>query len=253
MEKKIKTRVSSALIVANWKCYPQSVAEVTRLAKASDRKGVVICPPFPYLSIVKKLIKKAALGAQDVFWDKGAYTGEVSVEELKDIGVSYVIVGHSERRSEFRESDTVVAKKAIAVIRSGLKAVVCVGEDAKTRNSGIAIARKKIVNSLMSSLADADIIASKDNLIVAYEPLWAIGTDNPDKPEDAASVASAISEEFSLRFGIHGAHILYGGSVNAENAKNYISVSPIAGLLIGRASTDPKKFPLLLDSLGIRK
>ena len=142
----------SKLIIANWKMNPESLAEAVELAKASDIEGLMICPPFPFLEEVAKVLKKAKLGAQDLFWENpsassgqvpsagsgqgGAYTGEVSANELKSVGVEYVIVGHSERRQNFGETDEMVAKKIAAALAAGLKPVLCVGETQTERDAG---------------------------------------------------------------------------------------------------------------------
>src|SRR3989344_6213851 len=125
----------SKIIIANWKLNPSSVAEAKKLAKASDLSGLIICPPFPYLEEVGAVIKKAKLGAQDIFWEeKGAFTGEVSGSQEKDLGAEYVIIGHSERRQNLGETDAMVAKKIFAAMNDGLTPVLCVGETQAERD-----------------------------------------------------------------------------------------------------------------------
>jgi triosephosphate isomerase len=227
-----KIKEMSKIIVANWKMNPESLAEAQKLAKASDLEGLIICPPFPFIPAVAKIIKKAELGAQDVFWEeRGAYTGEVAGVQLKDLGVKYVIVGHSERRKNLGETDEMIAKKIAAGVKAGLTPILCVGETKAEReaNKTQAVVKQqlKIGLSLIENLPIK-------NFIIAYEPVWAIGTGTPDTPASTLSVIQLIkSVTVHLPF---GTRVIYGGSVNAGNVKDFLQHQQIEGALVGGAS-----------------
>lgn len=195
-----------SLIVANWKCNPQTLDEAKSLYGSVKDLGAVICPPFVYLSELKPN------GAQDVFYeDGGAYTGEVSPSMLKNLGVEYVIVGHSERRKYQKETDAMIEKKLKAALAAGLKPILCIDK----------------ISQIPSSIS---------GLIIAYEPLFAIGTGKPCTIEKAEKMRLAIQKK------IGNAPILYGGSVNSQNAAGYIKEAGFDGLLVGGASLKPKEF-----------
>ena len=230
------------LIVANWKSNPASIKKAEKLALAEDYDGVVIAPPFPYLSAVGALLKNASLAAQDVFWeDGGAYTGEVSISQLKDLGVKYVILGHSERREHMGETDKMINKKAKAALESGIEVILCVGEHLEVRKEGIQAAKKFITGQLKADLEGVKKRYSK-KVIVAYEPIWAIGTGASDIPEEAAEVSVYIKNLSGV------SRVLYGGSVNAKNAKNFLSEEDIDGALVGGASLKPHEFKSIIDN-----
>lgn len=203
------------LIIANWKCNPKSLAEAMKLfnllsrgVKDIENVKIVIAPPFVYLPYM--LNSKFILGAQDCFWDKGPYTGEISPEMLKNLGTEYVILGHSERRRHLRETDEMINKKIKAVLKSGLKPIVCVAD-------------LKQLNSLKEI----------KNLIIAFEPVSAVGTGNAYNVEKAKKMRKAIKCPV----------VLYGGSVNySDNAKDYIGKAGFQGLLVGGASLDVRRF-----------
>lgn len=224
------------IIVANWKLNPATEAEAEKLAKESDAEGLIICPPFPFLGAVAKVIKKAKLGAQDLFWEEsGAYTGEVSGTQLKDFCVEYVIIGHSDRR-KLGETNEMVAKKIAAALKDGLKPILCVGETRAERDSGKA---KEVVEREVSiglSLANNLKLKTK-NLIVAYEPIWAIGTGNPDTPENMLEMVRLIG----------GDRMIYGGSVTSENAEEFLKHKEIYGALVGAASLDSKEIKKIVE------
>ncbi len=207
---------------------PQSEPEAVKLARAEDLKNAVIIPPFPFLGPVKKILKQAPLGAQNVFYEeKGAYTGEVSPAMLKKLGVRYVIIGHSERR-RLGEDDAMIAKKVSAATAAGLIVILCVGEPAGIYKKGNRATELFIRKQLR-------FLKNKKNLIVAYEPIWAIGTGKNAHPEDAARVAQLIKSIISVP-------VLYGGSTNSKNAKSFLEKKEISGLLVGGASLDAKEF-----------
>lgn len=212
------------LIVANWKCNPTTLEKAKALLN-SIKKGVkniknievVICPPFIYLPILK------TNGAQDVFCENaGAYTGQVSPLMLKNMGVEYVIAGHSERRKYQKETDEIIAKKIIAALKNGLKPILCVD-----KISQLNFVVKEIDNWKLKI----------ENLVIAYEPLFAIGTGKACSLEKAKEMRLAIKNKVGAQ-----TRILYGGSVNSRNAKEFISKAGFQGLLVGGASLNPKEF-----------
>jgi len=232
------------LLVANWKCNPNTLKEarhlfnfVKRASKKNKKIEVVICPPFIYLSLFKGVKTNIKLGAQDVFWEKGgAFTGEISPLMLKDLKCKYVIVGHSERRRYFKETDETVNKKLKAVIEAGLTPILCVGETKEQRNRGETekVLRKQIQNGL-KGISKSKIQNSK--LCIAYEPIWAIGTGNACGIKEAKKVLLFIKKRLSFKN-----RILYGGSVNSKNSADYIKKANFQGLLVGGASLDAKEF-----------
>jgi len=212
------------LIIANWKSNPKTLAQAKRLFNAVKETKAVICPPFPYLSVFKYNF----LCAQDCHWElSGAFTGEASPKRLKDLGVKYVIIGHSERRKHFKETDEIINKKIKAALKVSLKPILCVGE-----NKGQE-AERVINNQLKKDLKG---ISKKDlkKVIIAYEPVWAIGTGNFCSANKANKVREFIKEKLDNK-------ILYGGSVNSKIAKNYLKIG-FDGLLIGNASLDAEEF-----------
>ena len=229
------------LIIANWKMNPASIEEARKLAAETDVEGLIICPPFPFLEAVAKTIKKAKLGAQDVFWmnpptplagQTGAYTGEVSAEELKSLCVEYVIIGHSERRQNLGETDEMVAKKIKTVLDAGLTPILCVGETKAEHEAGKT---KEIVKrELKIGLSYIPHLTSNIQLVIAYEPIWAIGTGTPDTPENMLNMVKFI-REVSSDWPL-ATRIIYGGSVNSKNAENFLKHKEINGALVGGAS-----------------
>ena len=205
---------------------------------------VIVCAPFPYLSQVESLIQGSSLmlGAQNLNVNPaGAYTGEVSADMIKDFGAQHVIVGHSERRSLYGETNAIVAEKTKAAIDAGLTPLLCVGESLEDRESGNTEA---IVEEQINAVIDLIGIESFDQVIIAYEPVWAIGTGLTATPEQAQAVHLFIrnlladsSEKIAKR-----TPILYGGSMNAGNAADLISCSDIDGGLIGGAALKAEDF-----------
>lgn len=229
----------SKLLVANWKMNPKTTAEAARLARASDAKNVVIAPPFVYLSAVKKTLRKASLGSQDVFWEvEGAYTGQVSPAMLKALGVRYVILGHSERREHAKESDEMINKKVKAALVSGLKVILCVGEKWEVRKKGLPAAKAFVRQQLTKDLRKIPV----RNVIVAYEPVWAIGTGKADDPKNAAEMAWYIK----LLLGVK-TKVLYGGSLKKGNAVGFLKERDIDGALVGGASLRMREFKHIIS------
>ena len=197
----------------------------------------IVVPPFVYLSDLKteKLknpkFKNLKLASQDVFWeDKGAYTGEISAKMLKDFGVEYVIIGHSERRRHLNETDEMINKKVKAALSSGLKVILCVGEDLKTRKKGKKAVESFIKKQLVAGLKGLGkpLLKSK-GLIIAYEPIWAIGTGVPCSAEQARETIRFIKVFLDV-------NVLYGGSVDSQNIKDFVELNEIGGVLVGGAS-----------------
>ncbi len=219
-----------------------SEAEARRLARAEDHGHAVICPPFPFLASVEKALKHAALGAQDVFWKRhGAYTGEVSAPLLKKLGASYVIVGHSERRMHLHETDEEVNRKTLTALVHGLMPIVCVGEPKAVRKRGIQAAKKYVGSQIKKGLRHVH-----GPVIVAYEPIWAIGTGVPDKPEQSAEMITFIRKTVHAVSRVAPVACLYGGSVNPKNAHGFLSKKEIDGALVGGASLNGKSFQAIL-------
>src|SRR3989344_1282743 len=233
------------IIIANWKMNPDSTGRATKLAEESDIEGLVICPPFPFLKVAGKVIKKAELGAQDLFWEEeGPYTGEVSGAQLKDLGVEYVIIGHSERR-KLGETDEMAAKKIVAAVKTGLTPILCVGESKKERASGIT---KEVLEKEVR--IDLSLVASGYTLnpiIIAYEPIWAIGTGVPDKPENTVEMAKFIKKTLLASGYTLNPIIIYGGSVNSKNAKDFLKHKEIEGALVGGASLDAEEIKKIVE------
>lgn len=225
--------VMAKVLVANWKMRPRTEREAFALARASDHPQVIICPPFPFLPGVRRLLRHAALGAQDVFWgSEGAHTGEVSPAQLRALGVRYVLVGHSERRA-LGETDAVIAKKLRAAHDAGLVPILCVGEDKAERRAGDA---KRAV------LRELQVVPRGVRLIVAYEPVWAIGTGVTDRPEDTSQMASVIRH----RLKNSALPVLYGGSLDAHHARAFLEQSDISGVLVGGASLNARMFHTII-------
>ena len=219
-----------------------------RAAAAARRVSVVICPPFPFLSLFSRLVNGViSLGAQNSFWrNGGAYTGEVSPEMLKDAGVSLVLVGHSERRSR-GETDDIISRKAQAIVREGLTAVVCVGEKSRDEEGDFFTSLREQIRTSFSKVQRRYL----SDVVVAYEPLWAIGKNwrEAASPEAVREAAIFIRKTLVDMFGDVGAEVpvLYGGSVGPENAEALLRGGDITGFLVGHESLDPEAFSFLIQ------
>lgn len=231
------------LIAGNWKmnCFK---ADGLALAKAVFEKtnrdlpfDVLICPPMSLLGLLSEIPHKIGVGAEDVAVAEkpmGAYTGDVSAEMVRDLGASHTIVGHSERRAMHGETDAIVCKKAERAIGAGLSAVICVGETLSERESGKAL---DVVKTQIQGSVPAT--ANAENCVIAYEPVWAIGTGKVPTTDDVAEMHATIRQELATKLGADIAdkmRILYGGSVKPSNAKELLSVPNVDGALIGGAS-----------------
>lgn len=226
------------IIALNWKLNPGTRKEALALARLSDERNVMLFVPSVFLRDVAGSVKRAALGVQNIFWEThGAFTGEISASMAKSAGAAWTLVGHSERRKYFGETDEEVAKKIRAGIRAGLKIVLCVGEPWSVRKKGIASARSFVKNQLEKDLSDIKNFKLKiKNLVVAYEPVWAIGTGKSDAPEESAVMALFIKEILNAKCQTPNAKVLYGGSVNSKNIADFLNLKGIDGVLIGGAS-----------------
>ncbi len=244
------------LVAGNWKMNGDSsanaelVAGILAAVPASDKVRLLICPPFPYISTVATQIagSKVSLGAQDVSEHPvGAYTGEVAPAMLRDIGCSYVIVGHSERRTLNGETSVQVANKFQAALDVGLTPILCIGETLEEREAGKTNA--VIEEQLDAVLAASGIVAFR-SAVIAYEPVWAIGTGRTASPEQAQDVHRHIRAVLEKHDGGVAAavQILYGGSMKGDNAAGLIAMQDIDGGLIGGASLRAADFLAIADA-----
>lgn len=229
------------IIIANYKMNPLSASQAIKLAEAEDWPEVFMAPPPVFLLEVKKVLKRAGLAAQDVSAlsdSVGPATGELSAAMLKKLGVRLVLIGHSERRA-LGETNEEISKKIKAVSAAGLKAVLCVGEPLNIRQKGLSAVKKFLAGQLKPVLSGK---TETKNLYIAYEPIWAIGTGKACGAAAAAEIAAYLSS-------LAGAPVLYGGSVSAENAREFLSRPELSGLLVGGLSLKPKEFKkIILDA-----
>jgi triosephosphate isomerase len=236
------------LIVGNWKMHGTSDAlgEIAAMADAA-RSNLWVAPPFTLIGrAADTAAGRLAIGGQDCHWaDKGAHTGCISAGMLVDAGASFVILGHSERRADNGETDVQVRAKAAAARAAGLMTIVCVGETEAERDAGQAEAR--VAAQLEGSLGD-----SAEGLIIAYEPVWAIGTGRTPTPDDVAAMHDVIRARLIERLGPTGqaVAILYGGSVKPENAALLLGQSNVGGALVGGASLTAASFLAIAAAAG---
>lgn len=243
------------IIAGNWKMF-KTIAEATQFAQeamaGSTKAGVekVICAPFTALPALGQLFAGTdiALGAQNMhFEEQGAFTGEISPGMLKEIDVKYVILGHSERRQYFHETDETVNKKVLAALRHELVPIVCVGESLEQREAGDTAA--VVRTQTEGALAGLEAGQLKD-IVVAYEPIWAIGTGKSSTAEDANETIAIIRSVIAERFGQEAAAIVriqYGGSVKPENIASYMAQPDIDGALVGGASLAAESYLQLVN------
>jgi len=245
------------LVIGNWKMnmLASQACDMARslVGRLSEVEGVevVIAPPFTSLSPVGQIVKGSRLGlaGQNFYFEsKGAYTGEVSLEMLRDVGCDFALIGHSERRSLFGESDEAINKKVHGAIQMGVTAVVCVGETLEQRKAGATISI--IENQLSKGLAGLSG-EGLSRLAIAYEPVWAIGTGVNATPDQVVDIHKFIRKFLFESLGFSekvGARILYGGSVNPENSKQLLREEQIDGALVGGASLDCESFCAIINS-----
>ena len=243
-------------VAGNWKCNG-TLAEAHALARQiinvpeAGRIDTAVCPPFTTLHSVAPLLKGSSvwLGAQDLFWEaKGAFTGEVSPAMLVDVGCRYVIIGHSERRTHFGETDANVQRKLVAALASGLMAILCIGETLIERemNRTFEVLTRQLDGAL-NGRAETD--AAK--IVIAYEPVWAIGTGRTATPQQAQEVHAFIRQQLAGRWNSAAAssiRIQYGGSVTAENAAELMRQPDVDGALVGGASLKAESFAAIIKA-----
>ncbi len=246
------------LIIANWKAHPATMAEARAWAGRIEAQlavprsvEVVIAPPFPFLSALGDVLKKVHLGAQDVFWeDIGPYTGAVSWRHVAELGVRTVIVGHSERRRIFGETDEMVNRKVHALIAAGMTPVVCVGE-AEREGSEIPRSVEEQVRAALTGVRREDAASA----VLAYEPIWAISTTPGARtadPEMAFRARLSLKKTLVDLYGGAAAdrvRIIYGGSVTGDSLASFIKEGRMDGALVGGASLDPDGFVRMVRSL----
>ncbi len=251
------------IIAGNWKCHllsSEAVSLIQSLRKVLDGlegPEVVVCPTFTSLASVKQALAGSSigLGAQDLFWElQGAFTGEVSAPMLVDAGCRYVIIGHSERRRFFGETDEMVHRKLQAALTSRLTPIVCIGETLEEREQEqtLEVLRRQLRGAL-NGPTGGDHFAAKDlaHLVLAYEPVWAIGTGRNATPEQAQEAQHFIREWLSSAFGqpfAESVRIQYGGSVTAANALSLLSQPDVDGALVGGASLKADSFVAIVKA-----
>ena len=250
-------RYRKTIIAGNWKMnktasetkkFAEELKPILPRAKWCD---VVVCVPFVNIPAALKAFKdmRVAVGAENLYFEpNGAYTGEVSADMLKDLGVKYVIIGHSERRQYFGETDVTVNKKVHAALEAGLHPIICVGESLEQREMGVTM--ELIAYQVKCALANVAPEKVR-HVVIAYEPLWAIGTGKTATAEQAGEVCQAIRTVIRKQYGAHVARsvtIQYGGSMNAKNAHELLAQPDIDGGLIGGAALKPDDFMAIINA-----
>ncbi|PSF35556.1 triose-phosphate isomerase [Aphanothece hegewaldii CCALA 016] len=230
------------IIAGNWKMHKTQAEALeflqifkSKLEDTDDSREIVLCAPFTSLSIMSQILHggQVRLGAQNIHWEKlGAYTGEISGSMLTELGVHYVIVGHSERRQYFSETDETANLRLLSAQRSGLTPILCVGESKSQRDAGET--ESVIINQIKRGMVDVD----QNNIVIAYEPIWAIGTGATCEASEANRVVGLIRQQLNNK----DVPIQYGGSVKADNIDELMQESEIDGVLVGGASLDPAGF-----------
>jgi triosephosphate isomerase len=229
------------LIAGNWKMFkgPRETREFCSAFTAPEGVEAVLCPPF--VSLAAAVESGHTIFAQNVHWaGDGAYTGEISAPMLVELGVAGSIVGHSERRQYFGETDETVARRTVAALEHGLRVIACVGESLEERESG---QMELVLRVQVEAVGDA--VGAHERLVIAYEPVWAIGTGEVATPQDAQEVCAAIRDTIAKLYGparADATRVLYGGSVKAANVAGIMAEPDIDGALVGGASIDPGEF-----------
>jgi len=224
---------------------------------ADKKTEIILCPAFPALDNLSAILKKEnpadfKIGAQDVFWEeKGAFTGEVSVKMLKEADCQYVIVGHSERRKNLGETDEMVNKKVKILLENDLTPIVCVGETFEERQKGI---RDVVVARETAAAMDGVNLFGNKKIIIAYEPVWVIGTGQAVEPEDAEHshrmIREALFEIFPVDIVEKHFQIIYGGSIDDKNIKDFLERENIEGVLVGGASLKTEEFVKMIKAIA---
>jgi triosephosphate isomerase len=244
------------LVAGNWKMHRTGPEAVELIAQLRDglvpgRAEVMVAPPFTALESAHRALEGSgiALGAQNVHWEAhGAFTGEISAGMLRAVGCAYVIVGHSERRQLFGETDSMVSKKTRAVLHAGMRPVVCFGETLAERDAGRTL--EVCVGQLQGSLAGV-AVEEMAHVVLAYEPVWAIGTGRNATPAQAQEVHAHVRESLVGLFGRpvgEAVRVLYGGSVKADNAAELLGQADVDGALVGGASLKAQEFLAIVEA-----
>ncbi len=251
--------MTKPIFIANWKMNLTlkerenlALAVKKELAAEAGGKDIVICPPFVSLASIGEILKGSGikLGAQDVFWEEtGAYTGEISPVILKEINCQYAIVGHSERRQYLGETDEMVNKKTAACLDSGLTPIICVGETLEERRDNRTGA---VVHLQVSRALEGIDLVDAEQIIIAYEPVWVIGSGRPISPEDAgealAVIRQALIDLYPLTIINNNIRLVYGGSIGSDSAREFSELDLMRGFLVGGASLDAKEFCRIVKS-----
>lgn len=242
-----------SLIVANWKMNPATLKEAKKLLEvtkkaAASAKGVslVVCPPSVFVRVLAGARGKVAFGVQNIYFeDRGSFTGETSPLQAKDAKATYAIIGHAERRA-MGESNDDVRKKVDAALHVNLTPILCIGE----RERGGGAEHFEFVRDQLRSCISEGAGKKLSKIVIAYEPVWAIGAPKPMEPRQMHEMSIFIRKTLVERFGSagHTTHILYGGAIDASNAANMLQNGDVAGLLVGRASVDAPVFAALLKA-----
>jgi len=244
------------IVAGNWKlnllrAEAEALIKQLKATCETDAADVVVCPPYTALAVVKPLLigSRLGLGAQDLYWESsGAFTGEVSGPMLADAGCQYVIVGHSERRQYFGETNETVARKARAALASNLTPIVCIGETLAERDANKTLS---VLASQLEGALGAWTASEMQRIVLAYEPVWAIGTGRTATPEQAQEVHAFIRQWLAKKFGTpvsESIRIQYGGSVNAANAATLMGQPDVDGALVGGASLKAEAFSVIVKA-----
>jgi len=239
------------LVAANWKMNPKTLREAKKLLgaiKTNNKVETLVCPPSVFLSSLSS--KKIKLGAQNCYFEeKGAFTGENSVLQIKSLGAKYIISGHSERRGYFGETDEEVNKKLKAILKEGISPILCIGETEKQRKEGNT---EKVLQKQLKADLDGISSAKFSKIVVAYEPIWAIGTGNACEAEEAQKMRILIKKilgEIYNKKVAQKTRVLYGGSVKSHNAEKYVKEAGFEGLLVGGASLKAIEFSKIIKAV----
>ena len=250
------------LIIANWKMNPTTQKEAEHLFESVEKEvgkikeaEIVICPPFVWLNSFK-VKSKIQLGGQDCFWEeKGAYTSQISPLMLKNLGCQYVIIGHSERRKHFQENDEIINRKIKTALKNRLRPILCLGEEVRdtfdSQGQPLNEMSLKVGEQLEKDLMEISAAKIRE-MVIAYEPIWAIGTGVPCSPDEAMKAALFIRKtltKFYNRSVAEKVRILYGGSVTSQNAADYVKGAGMNGLLVGGASLNATEFVKIVEKV----
>jgi len=243
-------------LVLNWKMNPQSLKEAEELLKiiknSSPSLKIIVAPPFIYLLKAKEILKnKYQLASQNVFWhNRYSMTGEISPKMLKSMGINYVILGHSERQINLKETLSFVNLKIKACLLNNIIPIVCIGEKERKKGEGISFRIKKIIFDQLNEAFKGIKLEKKKLIIIAYEPNWAIGKGVSEEPKEVEEMANLIRfwlERRFLNYNPQSFLVLYGGSVKSSNLKQFLNLKNIDGVLVGGASTNKKELKKMLQ------